>query len=63
MNTTDFSRRDFLKGALSMGGIVATARLPLHARGNYEQLSLAYAHIEAGATRSEEHTSELQSRI
>ena len=51
MVKADFSRRDFLKGALSVGGIVATARLPLHARGNFEQLSLAYAHIEAGATQ------------
>ena len=51
MSRQDFSRREFLKGALSMGGIVATARLPLHARGNYEQLSLAYAHIAAGATQ------------
>ena len=51
MDTADFSRRDFLKGALSMGGIVAAARLPLHARGNYEQLSLAYAHIDAGAEK------------
>ncbi len=45
------SRREFLKGALAVGGIVATSRLPLHARGNYEQLSLAYAHIEAGAAK------------
>ena len=51
MSRQDFSRREFLKGALSMGGIVAAARLPLHARGNFEQLSLAYAHIEAGATQ------------
>ena len=49
--TLDYSRRDFLKGALAMGGIVATSRLPLHARGNYEQLSLAYAHIDAGAAK------------
>ena len=45
------SRRGFLKGALACGGFVATSRLPLHARGNYEQLSLAYAHIAAGATQ------------
>ena len=45
------SRRDFLRGALAAGGIVATSRLPLHARGNFEQLSLAYAHIEAGAAK------------
>ena len=45
------SRRDFLKGALVAGGIVATSRLPLHARGNFEQLSLAYAHITAGAEK------------
>ena len=45
------SRRDFLKGALAAGGVVATSRLPLHARGNYEQLSLAYAHIAAGAAK------------
>ena len=51
MNRQNFSRRDFLKGALSVGGIVATSRLPLQARGNFEQLSLAYAHIEAGATK------------
>ena len=51
MMTKDFSRRDFLKGALAAGGIVATSRLPLHARGNYEQLSLAYAHIAAGAEK------------
>ena len=49
--TNDISRRGFLKGALAAGGIVATSRLPLHARGNYEQLSLAYAHIDAGATK------------
>ena len=47
----DFSRRDFLKGAVAAGGIVATSRLPLHARGNFEQLSLAYAHSAAGATK------------
>ena len=51
MGGQDFSRRDFLKGAIAAGGIVATARLPLHARGNFEQLSLAYAHIDAGATQ------------
>ena len=45
------SRREFLKGALSMGGIVATSRLPLHARGDFEQLSVAYAHIDAGAEK------------
>jgi predicted MPP superfamily phosphohydrolase len=49
--TMDFSRRDFLKGAFAMGGIVASSRLPLHARGNFEQLSLAYAHIDAGAEK------------
>ena len=46
-----FSRREFLRGALAVGGIAATSRLPLYARGNQEQLSLAYAHIEAGATK------------
>ena len=51
MNGHDFPRRDFLKGALAAGGMAATSRLPLHARGNYEQLSLAYAHIDAGATK------------
>lgn len=45
------SRRDFLKGAIAAGGIVATSRLPLHARGNFEQLSVAYAHINAGAEK------------
>ena len=45
------SRRGFLKGALACGGVMATSRLPLLARGNYEQLSLAYAHIAAGATQ------------
>ena len=45
------SRRDFLKSALAVGGVVATSRLPLHARGNFEQLSLAYAHVNAGAAR------------
>ena len=34
----DFARRDFLKGAIAAGGIVATLRLPLHACGNFEQL-------------------------
>ena len=51
MNRLNSSRRDFLKGALAAGGIVATSRLPLHARGNFEQLSLAYAHISAGAEK------------
>ena len=51
MNRLNSSRRDFLKGALAAGGIVATSRLPLHARGNFEQLSLAYAHINAGAEK------------
>ena len=46
-----FSRRDFLKGALAAGGIMASSRLPLHARGDHEQLSLAYSHIKAGAAR------------
>ena len=46
------SRRGFLKNAFAAGGcgIVASSGLPLHARGNYEQLSLAYCHIKAGAT-------------
>ena len=46
------SRRGFLRNALAAGGcgIVATTSLPLHARGNYEQLTLAYCHIKAGAT-------------
>ena len=51
MNSLNSSRRDFLKGAFAAGGIVATSRLPLHARGNFEQLSLAYAHISAGAEK------------
>ena len=34
----DFARRDFLKGAIAAGGIVATSRLPLHSCGNFEQL-------------------------
>ena len=51
MRGQDFSRRDFLKGALAVGGIVATSRLPLQARGNFEQLSVAYAHINAGASQ------------
>ena len=51
MKELSTSRRDFLKGAVAIGGIAATSRLPLHARGNYEQLSLAYAHIDAGAEK------------
>ena len=46
-----FSRRSFLKGAFAAGGIIATSRLPLHARGDHERLSLAYSHIKAGATK------------
>ena len=46
-----FSRRDFLKGAIAAGGIVASSGLSLHARGDHEQLSLAYSHIKAGASK------------
>ena len=43
-----FSRRSFIKGAFA-GGVIASSALPLHARGDHEQLSLSYAHIRAGA--------------
>lgn len=49
MSGEAISRRSFLKGAFAAGGIIASSGLPLHARGDHEQLSLAYAHIEAGA--------------
>ena len=51
MSGAMFSRRKFLKGAFAAGGIIATSRIPLHARGDHEQLSLAYSHIKAGATK------------
>ena len=47
-------RRGFLKGAFTLGGIVATSRLPLHAApakpsmGPTPCLSIAYGHIKAG---------------
>ena len=51
----DSSRRNFLKGAFTLGGIVATSRLPLHAAapanagtGPVPCLSIAYGHIKAG---------------
>ena len=47
----DVSRRRFLTGGFAAGGILAASRLPLHARGNHEQLSLAYSRIDAGATK------------
>ena len=51
----NISRRSFLTG---VGGIVAASQLPVFAddpavfpkRGQYERLSLAYLHIDAGAT-------------
>ena len=51
-------RRDFLRSALA-GALVATSRLPSLAdnpalfpkRGKFERLTLAYVHIDAGATK------------
>ena len=47
----ELSRRGFLRSGFAAGGILAASRLPLHARGNHEQLSLAYSRINAGATK------------
>ena len=52
-------RRDFLKRAFAVGGLMATSQLPVLAddpavfpkRGRYERLVLAYIHIDAGATK------------
>ncbi|MBP5511428.1 MAG: metallophosphoesterase [Kiritimatiellae bacterium] len=53
------SRRDFLKGGLALGGLVATSVLPSFAddpslfpvRGRWERLSIGYQHINAGAEK------------
>ena len=53
------SRRDFLRGGLALGGIVAVSRLPAFAddpavfpgRGRFERLVLAYQHIDVGAVK------------
>lgn len=37
-----FSRRDFLKGALAAGGIVASSRLPLHAEELFSPTAKLY---------------------
>ena len=47
----ELSRRRFLRDGFALGGIFAASRLPLHARGDHEQLSLAYSRINAGATK------------
>ena len=55
-----FSRRDFVKGIASVGGLVAVSKLPALAddgaeffpsRGKWERLVLAYNQIEIGATK------------
>lgn len=53
------SRRNFVKGLTSIGGLVAVSNLPALAdepslfpkRGRWERLVLAYNHIDAGATK------------
>ena len=56
----DMSRRSFLAGIASVGGLVATSRLPSFGgdqpelfpdRGRFERLSLTYHAIKAGATK------------
>lgn len=57
--TNPMPRRAFLRSALTTSALVATSQLPLLAdnpilfpdRGRFERLSLAYAHIKAGATK------------
>ena len=58
--SSDMSRRSFLAGIASVGGLVATSRLPSFGgdqpelfpdRGRFERLSLTYHAIKAGATK------------
>lgn len=60
METTDWSRRGFLKAAVAGGTLVATANLPCRGyddpcvfpkRGKFERLAISYHRVEAGATR------------
>ncbi|MBQ7187819.1 MAG: metallophosphoesterase [Kiritimatiellae bacterium] len=54
----EMTRKDFLKGTLALGGLIATSRLPALAdnpaifpkRGNFERLSINKVHINAGTT-------------
>jgi predicted MPP superfamily phosphohydrolase len=59
MKDSSSSRREFLRGGLALGGLVAVSGLPavaddpsvFPARGKFERLVLAYQHIDAGASK------------
>ncbi|MBQ7190681.1 MAG: metallophosphoesterase [Kiritimatiellae bacterium] len=53
------TRRDFMRGGVALGGLVAVSQLPAFAddpslfseRGRWERLSIGYQHINAGASK------------